>query len=110
MGPANRAYFQECLEAGIKKYEKTGSFIHSKTIVADDYLSVIGSANMDYRSLELNYEINTYIYDSNMAAMNREIFLKDQEECRQIFLKDWIRRPWYRKAAQTIMKLFSPLL
>ena len=110
MGPANRAYFQECLEAGIKIYEKTGSFIHSKTIVADDYLSVIGSANMDYRSLELNYEINTYIYDSNMAVMNREIFLKDQEECRQIFLKDWIRRPWYRKAAQTIMKLFSPLL
>lgn len=110
MGPANRSYYQECLEAGIKIYEKTGRFIHSKTIVADDYLSVIGSANMDYRSLELNYEINTYIYDGNMARMNREIFLKDQEECHRISIEEWTHRPWYRKTAQTVMKLFSPLL
>ena len=110
MGPANRSYFKECLEAGIKIYEKTGRFIHSKTIVSDDYLSIIGSANMDYRSLELNYEINTYIYDENMATINREIFLKDQEQCRQIVLEEWNRRPWYRKTIQAIMKLFSPLL
>ena len=110
MGPANRSYFKECLEAGIKIYEKTGRFIHSKTIVSDDYLSIIGSANMDYRSLELNYEINTYIYDENMATINREIFLKDQEQCRQIVLEEWNRRPWYWKTIQAIMKLFSPLL
>ena len=110
MGPANRAYFQECLEAGIKIYEKTGRFIHSKTIVSDDYLSIIGSANMDNRSLELSYEVNAYIYDENMARMNRDIFLKDQEECRQVTLEEWIHRPWYMKAAQTVMKLFSPLL
>ena len=110
MGPANRAYFQECLEAGVKIYEKTGRFIHSKTIVSDDYLSIIGSANMDNRSLELSYEVNAYIYDENMARMNREIFLKDQEECHQVLLEEWLRRPWYRKAIQTVMKLFSPLL
>ena len=110
MGPANRAYFQECLEAGIKIYEKSGRFIHSKTIVSDDYLSIIGSANMDNRSLELSYEVNAYIYDENMARMNREIFLKDQEECRQVLLEEWIRRPWYKKAIQTVLKLFSPLL
>ena len=110
MGPANRAYFQECLEAGIKIYEKTGRFIHSKTIVSDDYLSIIGSANMDNRSLELSYEVNAYIYNENMARMNRDIFLKDQEECRQVTLEEWIHRPWYMKAAQTVMKLFSPLL
>ena len=79
-------------------------------MVSDDYLSIIGSANMDNRSLELSYEVNAYIYDENMARMNREIFLKDQEECHQIRLEEWVRRPWYRKVVQTIMKLFSPLL
>jgi len=110
MGPANRAYYKECLESGIKIYEKTGNFIHAKTLVSDNYLSILGSANMDYRSLELNYEVNAYIYDENMAIQNREIFLKDLEECREIRLGEWERRPWYQKAVQAVMKLFSPLL
>lgn len=110
MGPANKAYYKECLEAGIKIYEKTGNFIHAKTLVSDNYLSILGSANMDYRSLELNYEINTYIYDEIMARQNRDIFLKDMKECREICLDDWQNRPWYQKAIQSIMKLFSPLL
>ena len=110
MGPVNKAYYKECLEAGVKIYEKTGRFIHSKTLVSDDYVSIVGTANMDYRSLELNYEINSYIYDENMARMNREIFLNDMKECHQITLDEWNRRPWYHKALQVTLKLFSPLL
>ena len=110
MDPANKSHYQECLDAGIRIYEKTGSFIHSKTIVSDDYLSIVGSANMDFRSLELNYEINAYIYGEETARENKEIFMKDLESCREILPEQWKRRPWYRKVLETILRLFAPLL
>ena len=110
MNLANKSYYTECLEAGIRIFEKKGSFIHSKTIVTDDYLSVIGSANMDYRSLELNYEINAYIFNEETAVKNREIFLEDMGECEEIVLERWKRRPWYLKLAQEVVRLFAPLL
>ena len=107
---ANKAYYRECLEAGIRIFEKKGSFIHSKTIVSDDYLSVIGSANMDYRSFQLDYEINAYIYDEETAAGNRRIFEADLGECEEITLESWNRRPWYLKFFQSLVRLFAPLL
>lgn len=110
MGPANRSYYSECLEAGIRIFERGGKFIHSKTTVSDNYLSIIGSANMDYRSMELSHEINAYIYNSDIATENREIFLQDLKVCREIKLEDWKKRPWYRKAVETFVRLFAPLL
>ena len=110
MSIANKSYYHECLSAGIRIFEKKGRFIHSKTLVSDDYLSVIGSANMDYRSLQLNYEINAYIFNEDTAARNREIFLEDLGECEEIRLEDWERLAWYRKFAQAVIKLFAPLL
>ena len=110
MDPANKSFYEECLEAGIRIFEKGGRFIHSKTMVSDDYLSIIGSANMDYRSMELSYEINSYIYNEEKALENRAIFLEDLKECREITLESWKRRPWYMKSLQSIMRLFAPLL
>lgn len=110
MDPANKSFYQDCLEAGIRIFEKGGRFIHSKAMVSDDYLSIIGSANMDYRSLELNYEINAYIYNEEIATKNRMIFMEDIKECREIRLEDWKKRPWYRKLFQSVMRLFAPLL
>ena len=110
MDYANKSYYGECLEAGVRIFEKRGNFIHSKTIVSDDYLSVIGSANMDYRSLELNYEINAYIFNQETAERNKGIFLADLGECDEISLERWNRRPWYMKLAQSVVRLFAPLL
>ena len=110
MDPANKSYYQECLEAGIRIYEKGGKFIHAKTTVTDDYLSIIGSANMDCRSLELSFEINTYTYNTEIAKENKEIFLTDLMGCREIVLEEWKRRPWYRKISEPLMRLFGPLL
>ena len=110
MGPANKSFYKECLEAGIRIFEKGGKFIHAKTMVSDDYLSIIGSANMDCRSLELSYEINAYVYNEDIAKKNKRIFLEDLKECREISLDDWNDRPWYRKLTQAVMRLFAPLL
>lgn len=110
MGPANRSYFSECLEAGIKIYERSGRFIHSKTFVSDDYLSEIGSANMDFRSFNLDYELNAYVYDVTAAKVNKAIFLKDMEASREVTLEDWMNRPWYQKFGQKVIRLFAALL
>ncbi len=110
MGPANRSYFSECLEAGVRIYERSGRFIHSKTFVSDDYLSEIGSANMDFRSFNLDYELNAYIYDTSAAKVNKAIFLKDMEASREVTLEQWNSRPWYQKLYQKIIRLFAALL
>lgn len=110
MGPANRSYFTECLEAGIRIYERSGRFIHSKTFVSDDYLSEIGSANMDFRSFNIDYELNAYIYDITAAKVNKAIFMKDMEASHEVTLEDWTARPWYQKFFQKVIRLFAPLL
>lgn len=110
MGPANRSYFSECLEAGVRIYERSGRFIHSKTFVSDDYLSEIGSANMDFRSFNIDYELNAYIYDTTAAKVNKAIFLKDMEASEEVTLKDWESRPWTQKIGQKIVRLFAALL
>lgn len=110
MGPAIHSYYQESLEAGIKIYELTDTFIHAKTMVVDNYVSVIGSSNMDLRSLELSFEINTYMYDEEIARQNCEIFFNDMHGCREIILERWKNRSWIRKIIESVMRLFSPLL
>lgn len=110
MDPANKSFYKECLEAGIRIFEKCGKFIHAKTLVSDDYLSIIGSANMDCRSLELSYEINSYIYNEEIAKENKRIFLEDLKECREIDRNEWKNRPWHQKMLQAVMRLFAPLL
>ncbi len=110
MDPAIHSYYEESLSAGIRIYQYKAAFLHAKTLVVDDYLSVIGSTNMDLRSLEINFEINTYIYDEKIGKHNYDIFMKDLESCEEIILEEWLKRPWWKKMVQSVMRLFSPLL
>jgi cardiolipin synthase len=108
--PAAHSYYADLLEAGMKIYELEGKFMHAKTIVADDMLSVIGSANLDFRSFETNFEINGYIYDPHIAQQNKEIFFRDMKECREVLFKDWMQRPKWMKFFDSLMRLFAPLM
>ena len=110
MRPANRAYYEEALQAGVRIFLRQGEFIHAKTFVCDDYLSSIGSANLDFRSFAINYEVNTYIYDESTAMMNKGIFLHDLRLCRELTLEEWNKRPWYSRFLESFMRLFAPLL
>ena len=85
-------------------------FLHSKLMVSDDELSTVGSTNVDFRSFEHNFEVNAFIYDKEVALQMREIFLQDQRDSVLLSLKAWTKRPWYRKAAESIFRLLSPLL
>jgi len=108
--PASRSYYADLLEAGMKIYELQDKFVHAKTLVTDDMLSVIGSANLDFRSFETNFEINCYLYDSQIARHNKEIFLKDLENCKEIHYEEWIKRPKWKKFFESVMRLFAPLM
>ncbi|MDR2621137.1 MAG: cardiolipin synthase [Dysgonamonadaceae bacterium] len=108
--PAAHSYYADLLEAGMKIYEMEGKFIHAKTMVADDMLSVIGSANLDFRSFEANFEINGYIYDPVIAHQNKEIFFRDMQECREVLFEDWMKRPKWKTFFDSIVRLFAPLM
>ena len=108
IGISSRALFD--LEEENRIYEREGEFNHSKTFVADDYLSQIGSANMDNRSFDINYEVNSYIFDEEVALYNKGIFLKELENCREVTLEIWGKRHWYNLLAEKIMRLFAPVL
>ena len=108
--PANRAYYEEILRAGVRLFLRQGEFIHSKTFVCDDYLSSIGSANIDSRSFDINYEINTYIYDEETARDCKAIYEADIEKSRELTLEEWSKRPWHNRLAESIIRLFSPML
>ena len=57
-----------------------------------------------------NFEVNAFMYDVETALEMKEIFLQDQRESTQIFLKNWVRRPWRQKAAESVVRLLAPLL
>ena len=104
------SYLEDVLRAGVKVYLYKPGFLHSKMMVSDDELSTVGSTNIDFRSFEHNFEVNAFIYDMETALQMREIFLQDQRECVRLSLKNWVKRPWYRKVAESIVRLMSPLL
>lgn len=108
--PAARSYYTELLRAGMRIYEHQTKFVHAKTLVSDDYLSVIGSANMDFRSFEASFEVNCYMYDEKLALRNKEIFFEDMEECEEIIYEEWIKRSFWKRRIESVMRLFSPLL
>lgn len=108
--PAARSYYSGLLRAGMRIYEHRTKFVHAKTMVSDDFISVIGSANMDFRSFEFNFEINCYLYDRALAEQNKEIFLTDLLACDEVILETWEKRPWWRRLIESVMRLFAPLM
>lgn len=87
------SYLADVLYSGVKVYFYKKGFLHSKLMVSDDELSTVGSTNVDFRSFEHNFEVNAFIYDTETALQMREIFLQDQRDCVQVFLKNWVKRP-----------------
>lgn len=104
------SYITQSLEAGVKIYLYRNAFMHSKAIVIDDEISTVGSANMDFRSYEQNFELNAFIYDQKSAVELKNIFLDDQQLCTEITLEEWSNRPISTRIKESVARLFSPLL
>lgn len=107
---ASRSYLREIMDAGVKVYFYNKGFVHSKTIVSDDYVSTIGSTNLDFRSFEQHFEINAFIYNKDFAVKMKEIYEIDLKSSIPVGLKKWKKREKWEKFKESIARLFSPLL
>ena len=83
---ASSSYLAQAVKAGVKVQCYKNGFNHSKLLVADDNVSSVGSANIDFRSFENNFEANAFFYDEEMAQRIKNIFLTDETEC--VLLED----------------------
>jgi cardiolipin synthase len=104
------SYLGEILEAGVKVYRYKKGFLHSKAIVIDDNLSIVGSANLDERSFNQNFEANAFIFDRKTATHLKNLFIKDMQNCTEISFQDWHNRKRNQKLKESIARLFSPLV
>ncbi len=106
----SRSYFKELMEAKIKIYEYQKGFIHSKTLIVDNKFVSIGSANMDIRSFEENFEINSLIYDEDFSRKIYNQFQIDFSDSREITLDEISNKKIFVKSYESISRLLSPLL
>ncbi len=110
LSKASASYITECLQAGIKIYFYLPGMLHAKMVIVDDEFASIGSTNFDFRSFEHNFEINVQLYSKEACAQATEIFLADQKQSQRVDPTQWKHRPWTLRAAQSLLRLISPVL
>ncbi|ERJ80762.1 putative cardiolipin synthetase [Prevotella disiens JCM 6334 = ATCC 29426] len=108
---ASQSYLNQIIASGVKVLCYKNGFNHSKLLVSDDNVATIGSANIDFRSFENNFEANAFFYDKTMAERVKNIFFTDESHCiplqniKEINHNSFIYRLW-----ESIVRLLSPLL
>ena len=107
---ASHSYLDDMMKAGVKILFYKPGFLHSKLLIIDDSLTVIGSANMDFRSFEHNFEVNAFVYDREFTARMAGVFEDDASRCHALTPGEWFNRPRPRRWAESLMRVFSPLL
>ena len=107
---ASRWYVEQMLQAGVRFYFYDNGYMHSKTIVSDDQVTSIGSVNIDSRSLSQAFEIDAFIYDSEVALHQKQLFLDDIKFCHELDLKTWQQRPRWDRVKESFCHLLAPLL
>ena len=107
---ASKSNYNELLQAGVEIYLYQKGFVHAKTLVADGKLSIVGTANMDHRSFELNFEVNAIVYDKQFAGQMRSVFFDDLKDAEKIDAERWYKRPAYEQFPEKIARLFSPIM
>lgn len=105
-----RAHYVPLLEAGVKIYEYTPGFIHAKNFAVDDEYGVVGTVNLDYRSLYLHYECGVWMYRSAAVKDIRDDFLDTQQQCQQVALEEATRLGWLKRLYRSVLRVLAPLM
>lgn len=107
---ATYSYVGQLLRAGARVFIYENGFIHAKTIVIDDEISTVGTANIDVRSFSLNFEVNAFIYNPAISHDLAEIFEKDIFDCTELTLEKYKNRSNRIKFKESISRLLTPIL
>ncbi|NLJ81339.1 MAG: cardiolipin synthase [Firmicutes bacterium] len=105
-----RSYYQTLLKSGVRIYEYTPGFMHSKTFVADDKVAVVGTINLDYRSLYLHFENGVWLYKTESVLQIKDDFVQTLEFCLEMTVDLYYNLPAYKKMKRSVLRLFAPLL
>lgn len=109
-GWAGRAYYEELLESGVRIYERRPPFLHAKALLVDDAVAMIGTANLDVRSLRLNYETNLMVYGDAFINRLKEVILEEISLSHELDLELWRRRPLSQRMRENACSILTPIL
>lgn len=107
---ATYSFIGDLIHAGVKAFIYDLGFLHAKTIVVDQKISSVGTANFDIRSFKLNFEVNAFIYDSKVSEELEQAFDKDLESCWELTLERYENRSKMIKFKESISRLLTPVL
>lgn len=105
-----KTYYKALMSSGVKIYEYEPGFVHSKVFVSDNTKAVVGSINLDYRSLYHHFECATYLYRTASIADIVKDFQEAQAESKLVTYKMLEERPWHQKIVGLLVKTIAPLL
>ncbi|MFW5976541.1 MAG: cardiolipin synthase [Bacillota bacterium] len=106
-----RSYYKELINNGVKIYEYTPGFIHSKIFISDDKYGVIGTINMDYRSLYLHFECGVWLYDCNIIGEMKKDFLNILQVSKEITKENYsVENKKFKALAGSVLRVFAPLM
>jgi len=107
---AGHGCYRRLLRRGVRIFEYQAAVLHAKTMVADAYVSVIGSSNLDFRSFQFNGECNLVLFDGTLGAEMEEAFAADLEQSEEILLPAWRARGPLHRLGDRVARQLSPLL
>ena len=105
-----KGHYRELLRAGVRIFEYTPGFVHAKVFVSDDIKAVVGTINLDYRSLYLHFENAVYLHGVPAIADVETDFAATRERCQEITHDDWKTNPFLTRVVAMLLRLFAPLL
>ena len=105
-----KTHYKKLLDAGVKVYEYTPGFVHAKVFVSDDVKSVVGSINMDYRSLYHHFECATYMYGTKCIDDIKSDYKDTLAKCQQVTYESIKSDKWYIKLIGKVLKFVAPLI
>ncbi|MGB2079089.1 MAG: cardiolipin synthase, partial [Vibrio sp.] len=107
---ASKSFFSDLLAAGVQIYQFKGGLLHTKSVVIDQSYSLIGTVNLDMRSLWLNFELTLVIQDKDFSARFYQLQQDYIAQSVRVRQQDWKARGWYKKLLERLFYLFNPLL
>ncbi|WP_432464220.1 cardiolipin synthase [Agarivorans sp. QJM3NY_33] len=107
---ASHSFYQQLLDAGVKIYRFKGGLLHTKSLLIDQQVALVGSVNLDMRSLWLNFEVTSIIDDHQYAQNLYQTVRAYLDQSSQIDPIAWRKRPLYRRLIENLLHVVSPLL
>ena len=107
---AGRSFFEELMRTGVVVRRFIGGLLHTKCVLIDDDIALVGSVNLDMRSIWLNFEMTLVVNDLNTTQELYRVISRYHQKSEQVNYQQWISRPYYRQVIEHLARLLSPLL